>query len=209
MFELSAVELQALVESELQQNPVLEEVEPLGGESGSRILPDLVLQKAGSEYVVTKNDGAIPHLRISETYDFLDGASGHIGGGERLHQSKVADGKRLIEDLEQRQKVLLAIGREIAKFQRDFLENRNLDIVPMGLPQALLAGLVGATASHTVIRFPINISRLVWVSLSWPGFSKRLDSIKNPAELRDYHSHKKGGLFPRIILRLRGASPHR
>jgi RNA polymerase sigma-54 factor len=146
MFELSAVELQTLIQSELEINPILEEVEPLSLAAENRNPADLILKKVGAEYVVTINDGAIPRLRISETYEPLMSMPETTAEVRDYIKAKIAAAKFLIRSMQQRRKVLLAIGIEIAKFQQDFFENRSLDILPMGLPQAaLLAGLVGAT----------------------------------------------------------------
>jgi RNA polymerase sigma-54 factor len=165
MFELSAVELQTLIQSELEMNPILEEVEPLSLAAENRIPADLILKRVGAEYVVTINDGAIPRLRISERYETFMSMPETTAEVRDYIKAKIAAAKFLIRSLQQRRKVLLAIGIEIAKCQQDFFENRSLDILPMGLPQAALhAGLVGATASLTLsnkyIETPLGIFEL-------------------------------------------------
>jgi DNA-directed RNA polymerase specialized sigma54-like protein len=67
------VDLQALIQSELEQNPMLEEV----GHSSAGpaaigtkniacklVLPDLILRQDGGEYDVTVNHRSIPQLRV-------------------------------------------------------------------------------------------------------------------------------------------------
>ena len=74
------LDLQALVQSELEQNPLLEEVglpsaeptsTPTGNTDGKLVLPDLILEQVGAEYVVTINHRPIPQLRISENLERL------------------------------------------------------------------------------------------------------------------------------------------
>jgi len=68
--------------------------------------------------------------------------------------------------LEKRQKVLLAIGRAIVEFQRDFLENRSRDrVTPM--PLSLVAVLVGleetaanSSLSNKYIETPFGVFEL-------------------------------------------------
>lgn len=160
ILELSIVDLQALVQSELEQNPLLEEVghpsaEPTttGTENiaGNLVLPDLILQQVGAEYVVTINHRPIPELRISEHYGHLVAEAGASAEVRDYVREKTDAAKRLIESLEQRQTALLTIGRAIVEFQRDFLENRSRDsITPMALPRvAVLVGLEETAASHS------------------------------------------------------------
>jgi RNA polymerase sigma-54 factor len=165
MLEPSAIELQALVHSELEQNPVLEEVGPSSPDPVNTILPDIILEKVGSEYVVTINDGAIPQLRVSENYKSWMVQAGTSAEVRDYIREKTAAAKRLIESLAHRQKVLMAIGIEIAKFQRDFLENRCSRIMPMALPRvAVLAGLEETAASHSLsnkyIETPLGVFEL-------------------------------------------------
>jgi RNA polymerase sigma-54 factor len=165
MLELSAVELQALVHSELEQNPLLEEIVPPSTEPGKSILPDLILQKVRAEYVVTINDTVIPQLRVSEQYGSLLAQRGVPAEVRDYVRAKTDDAKRLIESLEQRRKVLLAIGRAIVEFQKGFLDNQNCGIMPMALPQvAVLAGLEETAAIHSLsnkyIETPLGVFKL-------------------------------------------------
>jgi RNA polymerase sigma-54 factor len=156
MLELSAVGLRALVQAELQQNPVLEEFGCSSAEIGEFILPDLIVRKVGGEYVVSIKEGAIPQLRISETYESLMAQPDVSDEVRDYIRAKTAAAKRLIESLEQRREVLLTIGSAIVKSQGDFLENRSCPIMPMALPTvAVLAGL-----SNKYIQTPSGIFAL-------------------------------------------------
>jgi len=141
--------VQELVRSELQQNPVLEEVGHSSCPAQEVILPDLILQKVGAQYVVTINDRATAQLRVSEHYGPLVAQAGVPPEVRNYIRDKTDAAKGFIESLEQRRKVLLAIGRAIVEFQRDFLENQSGHIMPMALPRvAVLAESEQAAASH-------------------------------------------------------------
>jgi RNA polymerase sigma-54 factor len=86
--------------------------------------------------------------------------------------AKTDAAKRLIKSLEQRQDVLLTVGRAIIEFQRDFLENRCRDnIKPMAVSQiAVLADLEETGASHSLsnkyIDTPFGVFELTCFFLS-------------------------------------------
>ena len=171
------VDLQALVQSELEQNPVLEEVGPPSAEptatatmkiAGKLVLPDLILQQVDAEYVVTINHRPIPQLRISEIYEPLVAEAGVSAEVRDYVRAKIDAAKRLIQSLEQRQKVLLTIGRTLVEFQRDFLENRSRDhVTPMPLSRVVvLVGLEETAASHSLsnkyIETPFGVFELAY-----------------------------------------------
>ncbi len=154
-------DLQALVQSELEQNPLLEQVGHPSAEptataaeniAGKLVLPDLILQQVGAEYVVTINHRPIPQVRICEIYEALLAEAGVPAEVRDYVRAKTDAAKGLIESLEQRQKILLTIGRAIVEFQRDFLENRSRDrVTPMPLSRvAVMAGLEETAASHSL-----------------------------------------------------------
>jgi RNA polymerase sigma-54 factor len=118
--------------------------------AGKLILPDLILHQVGAEYVVTINHRPIPQLRISEHCGHLVAEAGASAEVRDYIRAKTDAAKRLIESLEQRQNVLLTIGRAIAEFQRDFLENRSRDsITPMAFSRvAVLVDLEETAAGH-------------------------------------------------------------
>jgi RNA polymerase sigma-54 factor len=120
--------------------------------AGKLVLPDLILQQVSAEYVVSINHKPIPQLRISESYESFVAEAGVSAEVRDYVIAKTAAAKHLIVSLEQRQKVLLTIGRAIIDFQRDFLENRSRDrVTPMALSRvAVLLGLEETAASHSL-----------------------------------------------------------
>jgi RNA polymerase sigma-54 factor len=177
ILELSTVDLQALVHSELEQNPLLEEVEHPSDEptatltaniAGKLVLPDLILQQVGAEYVVTINHKPIPQIRISEIYADLLAEAGMSAEVRDYARAKTDAAKRLIESLERRHRVLLIIGRVIVEFQKDFLENPSRDsVTPMPLSRfAVLVGLDETSVCHSLsnkyIETPFGLFELAY-----------------------------------------------
>jgi RNA polymerase sigma-54 factor len=148
ILELSMADLQGLVQTELQQNPVLDEVRSLStglaadvteNTTGELVLPDLILRQIGSTYILTINRGPIPRLRISEHYEALAAEPSASPDVKEYIRAKTDAAKRLIEDLEQREKFVFAIGRVIIESQRNFLENRSRDpIAKIAFPRSVL-----------------------------------------------------------------------
>src|ERR1700722_6484564 len=177
LLELSMVDLQALVQSELEQNPLLEEVGHPSAEStatatknlaGKLVLPDLILQQVGAEYVVTINHRPIPQLRISEIYEPLVAQADVSVEVRNYVHAKIDAAKLFIESLEQRQKVLLTIGRAMIEFQKDFLDNRSRErVAPMPLSRfAVLVGLDETSVCHSLsnkyIETPFGLFELAY-----------------------------------------------
>lgn len=90
-----------------------------GGDASDYILPDVVVRRAGDDYVVIVNDSRLPRLHISPVY--------------RHHQDFDADTKKYIEQrvnsaawlirsIEQRRQTLFNVVTDIVKQQRDYLD---------------------------------------------------------------------------------------
>jgi RNA polymerase sigma-54 factor len=166
---------------DLQALPLLEEVGHPSAEptatatvniAGKLVLPDLILQQVGADYVVTINQRPIPQLRVSEIYEPLVAQAGVSVEVRDYVRAKIDAAKLFIESLEQRQKVLLTIGRAIIEFQRDFLENRSRDrITPMALSRlAVLLGPEETAGIHSLsnkyIETPFGFFELAYFFLS-------------------------------------------
>ena len=86
------------------------------------VLPEVFVQKAGDDFIVTTNDEHIPHLRISNIYKDLMSQGGNSAEVKNYIREKIRAGKFLIKSLHQRQQTILNIGKQIVKRQRDFME---------------------------------------------------------------------------------------
>jgi RNA polymerase sigma-54 factor len=115
------------------------------------ILPEVFVQRAGDEFVVTTNNEQIPHLRISNTYKDLMAQSGNTAEVMNYIREKIRAGKFLIKSLHQRQQTILNIGLEIVKRQREFMEKGVAFLKPLTMVQvAEVVGVHETTVSRAV-----------------------------------------------------------
>ena len=115
------------------------------------ILPEVFVNKAGEEYVVTTNNEQIPHLRISNTYKDLMAQADSSTEVREYIREKIRAGKFLIKSLHQRQQTILNIGKEIVKRQREFMDNGVAFLKPMTMVQvAEVVGVHETTVSRAV-----------------------------------------------------------
>jgi RNA polymerase sigma-54 factor len=115
------------------------------------ILPEVFVQRAGDEFIVTTNNEQIPHLRISNTYKDLMAQSGNSAEVLNYIREKIRAGKFLIKSLHQRQQTILNIGMEIVKRQREFMEKGVAFLKPLTMVQvAEVVGVHETTVSRAV-----------------------------------------------------------
>ena len=86
------------------------------------IIPEVFVQRMGTEFVVTTNNDQIPHLRISNAYKDLMSQPDSSAEVRDYIRDKIRAGKFLIKSLHQRQQTILNIANEIVKRQRDFMD---------------------------------------------------------------------------------------
>ncbi len=97
------------------------------------ILPEVVVEKEGNDYIVRLNNDEIPQLRISDSYkDMVASPSREVRDYLR---DKIKGGKFFIKSIQQRQQTILNIAREIVSRQREFLENGPSALKPMTMSQ--------------------------------------------------------------------------
>jgi RNA polymerase sigma-54 factor len=115
------------------------------------VLPEVFVQKAGSDFTVTTNDEHIPHLRISNIYKDLMAQGENSAEVKNYIREKIRAGKFLIKSLHQRQQTILNIGKEIVKRQREFMEQGVAHLKPMTMAQVAEAvGVHETTVSRAV-----------------------------------------------------------
>ena len=97
------------------------------------VIPEIVVEREGDEYVVRLNSDEIPVLRIADSYkDMLPDSSREVRDYLR---DKIKGGKFFIRSIQQRQQTLMNIGREIVLRQREFLEHGPSHLRPMTMSQ--------------------------------------------------------------------------
>jgi RNA polymerase sigma-54 factor len=110
-------------------------------ESPAYILPEVVVQKVGDDYVIVMNRDQIPHLRISKHYRQLMESPETANEVKSYIRDKVRAGAFLIKSIGQRQQTIYRIAAEIVKVQRDFFEQGVTALRP--LTMAEVAGVLG------------------------------------------------------------------
>ena len=99
------------------------------------VVPDLVVERVGEDYVVTLNDRNVPRLRINNAYQHI---LRQKTGGEverKFISDKLNSAKWLIQTIEQRRKTMIKVMKRIVEEQRDFFEKGVEGLKPLTLQQ--------------------------------------------------------------------------
>jgi RNA polymerase sigma-54 factor len=102
-----------------------------GGSDSRYIVPDVVVHKMGSDYVVVLNEDGIPRLRVNSLYRSLLRSSGD--DARAYVEQKLRSAVWLIKSVDQRQRTLRKVTQSIVKFQRDFLDKGLPCLRPLSL----------------------------------------------------------------------------
>src|SRR3989475_5428955 len=102
-----------------------------GGSDSRYIVPDVVVHKMGSEYVVVLNEDGIPRLRVNSLYRSLLRSSGDEA--RAYVEQKLRSAVWLIKSVDQRQRTLRKVTQSIVKFQREFLDKGLPYLRPLSL----------------------------------------------------------------------------
>lgn len=121
-------------------------------EDNNRVVePDVNVEREGDEWKIHLNSDYIPRLRISSTYrDMI--AKGSLTKDEREYlRERMRSGKFLIDSIEQRQRTIERITREILNAQKDFFENGVSALKPLTMTQvADVVGVHETTVSRAI-----------------------------------------------------------
>lgn len=122
------------------------------GEDNNRVIvPDVIVEKDGENWIIILNNDYIPKLRISSAYKELI-AGGRLSRKEKeyIHE-KMRSGKFLISSIEQRQQTIEKITREILRVQKDFFEEGVSKLRPLTMTQVAEAvGVHETTVSRAI-----------------------------------------------------------
>jgi len=102
-----------------------------GGNDLRYIVPDVVVDKMGTEYVVVLNEDGIPRLRVNSLYRSLLRSSGDEA--KQYVEQKLRSAVWLIKSVDQRQRTLRKVTQSIVKFQREFLDKGVAHLRPLSL----------------------------------------------------------------------------
>ena len=120
-------------------------------DSNRVVVPDVIVEKDGDEWKIELNNDYIPRLRISSTYRELI-AKGTLSKQEKDYLSeRMRSGKFLIDSIEQRQRTIERITREIIKAQTPFFEKGVAFLQPLTMTQiADIVGVHETTVSRAI-----------------------------------------------------------
>ncbi|MBP2020068.1 RNA polymerase sigma-54 factor [Symbiobacterium terraclitae] len=115
------------------------------------IVPDVVVERVGGEYVVLVNEAPLPRLRVSQHYRrLLDEAD---GATRRYLEERVQSALWLIRSIEQRRMTLLRVTEAIVRFQRPFFDRGPRYLRPLTLREvAEEVGVHESTVSRATSR---------------------------------------------------------
>ena len=115
------------------------------------VVPDVTVERDGDDWKISLNSDYIPRLRISSTYrDMI--AKGTLSKQERDYlRERMRSGKFLIDSIEQRQRTIERITREIINAQKEFFENGVSALKPLTMTQiADVVGVHETTVSRAI-----------------------------------------------------------
>jgi RNA polymerase sigma-54 factor len=105
------------------------------------VVPDVTVEKDSGEWKIILNHDYIPRLRLSNTYKDLI-AKGRLTKPESDYlREKLRSGKFIINAIEQRQRTIERITREIIKHQGEFFEEGVAKLKPLTMTQ--IADIIG------------------------------------------------------------------
>ncbi len=115
------------------------------------VVPDVTVERDGDEWKIMLNSDYIPRLRISSTYRDLI-AKGTLTKDERDYlRERMRSGKFLIDSIEQRQRTIERITREIINAQKEFFETGVSALKPLTMTQiADVVGVHETTVSRAI-----------------------------------------------------------
>jgi len=120
-------------------------------DSNRVVVADVTVEKDDGDWKITLNNDYIPRLRISNTYRELI-AKGTLSKQEREYlRERMRSGKFLIDSIEQRQRTIERITREILKAQEPFFEHGISHLQPLTMTRiADIVGVHETTVSRAI-----------------------------------------------------------
>jgi RNA polymerase sigma-54 factor len=124
---------------------------PFSTEEEQTIIPDVIVERDGADYVVSLNSDEVPSLRVGDGYKDMLSQTGSNREVRDYLRDKIRGGRFFIKCIQQRQQTLLNIAREIIARQREFFDSGPAHLRPMTMSQvAQAAGVHETTVSRAV-----------------------------------------------------------
>ena len=114
------------------------------------VVPDLIVDRVGGEYMVFVNDTGLPRLRLSRTYrEVAADRSKYEGRNKEFIASRLNAAQWLIQMIEQRRQTMLRVMRYIVARQQRFFERGVQHLRPLTLKEvAEHIGMAESTVSR-------------------------------------------------------------
>ncbi len=114
------------------------------------VVPDLIVDRVGGEYMVFVNDTGLPRLRLSRTYrEVAADRSKYDGRNKEFITSRLSAAQWLIQMIEQRRQTMLRVMRYIVARQQRFFERGVQHLRPLTLKEvAEHIGMAESTVSR-------------------------------------------------------------
>lgn len=115
------------------------------------IIPDVLVEKVGEDYVVTFNSEYTPRLRINNLYKKLMKEKALESSTKSYIREKIQAGRWLVRNIQQRQQTLYNIATELVRRQRSFLDNGISHLRPLTMQTVATAlGIHESTVSRAI-----------------------------------------------------------
>jgi RNA polymerase sigma-54 factor len=147
--------------SQLSPKPGLE----ISTEDEKYVVPDLLVERVGEDYVVLLNDRNVPRLRINAAYESVLKGKKRGGKDETRDyiQSKLNSAKWLIQTIEQRRRTMIKVMTCIVEEQREFFDKGIKFLKPLTLQQvARQIGMHESTVSRVTTNKYVQTPRGVF-----------------------------------------------
>ena len=124
---------------------------PFATEDELTIIPDVIVERDGADYLVSLNNDDVPSLRVGDGYKDMLSQTGSNREVRDYLRDKIRGGRFFIKCIQQRQQTLLNIAREIIERQREFFDSGPAHLRPMTMSKvAQAAGVHETTVSRAV-----------------------------------------------------------
>jgi len=128
------------------------------------IIPDVVLEKVGGEYIILVNDITVPRVTVNSAYrSVLSKEKNFDSDTRRFVENKLNAAVWLIRSIEQRRLTLYKVASCLVDLQRDFLDSGIKYLKPLNLKKvAKMVGLHESTVSRATSNKYIQTPRGVF-----------------------------------------------
>ncbi len=128
------------------------------------VVPDLLVERVGEEYVVLLNDKNVPRLRINAAYESVLKGQRKVDSKEREYiKGKLNSARWLIQTIEQRRRTMIKVMTCIISEQREFFDKGIQFLRPLTLQQvARQIGMHESTVSRVTTNKYVQTPRGVF-----------------------------------------------